>query len=488
MGASRSRLVRQLLTESVMLSLLGGTAGIVLAWYASAALASASGAWLPLTQNVRPDWLVLLFAFVLCMATGVAFGLIPASTSFTSVSGTLRESGRSNSPSARAHAMRRAFVAVELALAVMLVAGAALFVQSFSRLTRVDPGFDTEHVAFARMVLSKPSDGSAFDRIALGDRIIESVRSAPGVTAAAMITKHPPLRGAGEQLRVKTVGATYAPGTAPLAEAVSVTPGFFAAMNMNLVEGREIEQRDNDSGAVVVSRSVARTLWGDRSPVGQQIIIEDESYPVVGVAPDMRYARIDAPSTPLIYLSRSIMSRSAVTIVARGSGDPAQLIASLRTGIHAVTPDLPITEVATMRSVIDEATAAQRFLSWLLSLFAVLAVILAAIGVYGVVSYVVGQRRNEIGIRMALGAHTSGIVVWTLRTGMSPVVVGLLAGIFGASVLARLVRSQLFEMGSGSISVYLGVALLLGCISLAATAVPALRASRVDPTIALRAD
>ncbi len=486
-GATRARLIRQLLTESLLLSLIGGAIGVMLAWWGSAALAGMSAAWLPLPPDIKPDWMVLTFALLLTVLTGVAFGLIPATTSFTGLSGTLRDSGRGNSASRKTNAMRRMFVSVELALAVVLVAGAALFVQSFTRLSHVDMGFDVEHTAFARLGLPEVPDATHdVDRVAQMEKLVQAARAMPGVEAAGL-TKQPPLRGEGEPWHVGIPGRTYPAGTQPVAQTMYASPGFFDVMGMKLRSGRDFTaQDDKGTGSVVLSESLAHTLFADQDPVGRTVTVEESRFVVIGVVSDIRMMGVDKDITPMLWVTRMIMPRGVATLFVRGRNDPGQLLASLRSAIRTTFPEQPINELSTTRAVVNKAIAAPRFLTFLLTLFGVLALLLAAIGVYGVVSYVVGQRTNEIGIRMALGAGASGIVGLMMRTGMAPVAAGLVAGIAGAAMLGRLVHAQLYQVSTANPLTYLLVAVVLAAISMAATGVPALRATRIDPTLALR--
>jgi putative ABC transport system permease protein len=320
--------------------------------------------------------------------------------------------------------------------------------------------------------------------------MLEQVRAIPGVVSAAAI-KDAPFRGpAGEPIPFTIEGqATEPAATQPLAHVFPVTPGYFRVMGIRLMAGRDLIEQDGDTaaGAVVVSERVARTHWPARTPIGAAIVQNGRRLRVVGVVADARYTKVDSAAIPAIYIPQRLMTRRIVTIVARtNTADAAALLPSLRAAIHAVDRDQPITEMGTLRDAVADAVAAPRFLTLLIGLFGALALLLATVGVYGVVAYVVGQRTNEIGVRMALGARSGDIVAWTLRTGMIPVVAGLALGVVASLAISRVLAAQLYEVSPTDPVVFASVALLLAAVSLLASGVPAIKAARVDPTVALR--
>jgi putative ABC transport system permease protein len=490
LGAGRGRLARQLLTESVLLALAGGVLGVAVAWWGAAALVALTTQWLPPAGEMRPDWVVLTFALLLSTLTGVAFGLIPATRSLQGISGTLREGGRGSVGAARSHALRRTLVAAEVALAVMLVASAGLFVKSFARLSRVELGFDATRTVFAKMTLPASRYATSESYLPVAQRMLEQVRATPGVASAAAI-KDAPFRGPAGELATFTILSRPAERaeSEPLAHFFPVTPGYFRTMRIALEYGRDLTTQDGDTaaGAVVVSEAVARRYWPSRSPIGEEIGFAHRRLRVVGVVGDARYTRVDSAAIPAIYIPQPLMTRRIVTIVARtNTSDAGALLPSLRAAIHTIDRDQPITEMGTMRDAVADAVAAPRFLTLLVGLFGVLALLLATVGVYGVVAYVVGQRTNEIGVRMALGARSGDIVAWTLRTGMTPVVVGLALGVAASLSMSRALAAQLYEVSPNDPVVFASVALILATVSLLASGVPAFRAARVDPTVALR--
>jgi predicted permease len=490
LGAGRGRLVRQLLTESIVLALVGGLLGVALAWWGAGALVALSARWLPPAGDVRPDWVVLAFALLMSTLTGIAFGSIPAARGVTGLGGAMREGGRGSVGAGGSQAVRRMLVAAEVALAMMLVAGAGLFVKSFARLSRVELGFDAERTLFAKVTIPASRYATSESYLPVADRMLEQLRAIPGVTSAAAIKDAPLSGGAGEQSRFVIPSRVVERGESePRAHLLPITPGYFRTMGIPLRRGRDLTAQDADTVApgVVLSEALAQRYWPDRDPVGEAIVFQSRPLRIVGVVGDVRYLRVDSTPTPAIYLPQRLMTRRIVTFVARSAaGDPAALVPAVRAAIRSVDRDQPITEIGPMRSAVAGAVAAPRLLTLLVGIFGALALLLAAVGVYGVVAYVVGQRTNEIGVRMALGARSRDIVAWTLRMGMTPVLVGLALGVAGSLVLARAVAAQLYEVSPTDPTVLASVAALLAVVSLLASGVPALRATRVDPTEALR--
>ena len=490
LGAGRARLARQLLTESVALSLAGGALGVVLATWGVRALVTLIGPWLPAVGDVRVDGVVLAFALGVSALTGLAFGLIPLVSDRGNVAGTLRESGRGNTGAAGTHALRRALVALEVGLAMMLVVGAGLLVKSFARLSQVSLGFDADRTVYLRVTIPASRYATPVNYLPVAYRMLAAVRQVPGVTAAAL-AKDGPMRAGGEPSSfVIPAQAASASSAEPRANFLSSSDGIVRALGLRLIAGRDLVEQDGDSGAigVVVSAGLARKHWPERSPVGEEIEYQGRRMRIVGVAGDARYTSVQGDPTPMIYVPNNIVTRRIFTVIARTGGDPETLLPALREAVHSVERDQPITEMGTTRDAIGAAVAAPRVLTLLVGAFGVVALLLAAIGVYGVVAYVVGQRTNEIGIRIALGAESSDIVQWTIKTGLTPALVGLAAGSAGALALSGLLGAQLYEVSDKDPSVFAGVAAVLVIVAILASGVPARRAARVDPAIALRSE
>ena len=490
LGAGRARLARQLFTESIALSLAGGVLGVLLAVWGVRGLVTLIGPWLPSVGDVQIDAMVLVFALAVSAVTGVAFGMIPVFGRGGNVAGTLRESGRGNTGAASAHGLRRALVALEVGLAMMLVIGAGLLVKSFAKLNQVSLGFDVEHSMFVRLTVPSTRYQRPSDYLPVGYRMLEQVRQVPGVAAAAL-AKDGPMRAGGESntfaIPAQPAGT---PGAEPRANFLPSSDGIIKALGVRLEAGRDLEQQDGDSAtaAVVISANLARRYWPGRSPVGEEIEAIGRRLRIVGVAADARYTSVSGDPIPMIYVSNRIVTRRIFTIVARAAGDPAAVLNAVRDAVWSVERDQPITEIGTMRDAIGDSVAAPRVLTLLVGMFGVVALLLAAIGVYGVVSYVVGQRTNEIGIRIALGAKSADIARWTLQTGLRPAIVGLVAGGVGALLLSRLLGAQLYNVSPTDPIVFGGVAVVLVVVAVLASGVPARRAARVDPAVALRAE
>jgi predicted permease len=490
LGAGRARLVRQLFTESIALSLVGGMLGAVLAVWGVRALGSLIGPWLPAVGEVRVDGAVLAFALGLSAVTGLAFGLIPVMGGKANVAGTLRESGRGNTGAAGAQALRRALVALEVGLAMTLVVGAGLLVKSFSRLSDVSLGFDAEHTMFVRFTLPASRYATSETYVPVAYRMLDAVRQVPGVVAAGL-AKDGPMRAGGEPNTFSIPAqAANASDAQPTANVLGSSDGILRALGIRLDAGRDLTAQDADSGAVgvVVSAGLARKHWPNRSPIGEEIELAGRRMRIVGVAADAHYTTVQGEPVAMIYTPNRVVTRRIFTVIARTSGDPAAVLASVRDAIRSVERDQPITEMGTMRDAIGDAVAAPRVLTLLVGMFGAVALLLAAIGVYGVVAYVVGQRTNEIGIRIALGAQSTDIVGWTLRTGLVPAVIGLVVGGAGALALSRLLGAQLYDVSPTDPVVFGSVAAVLLVVALLASGVPARRAARVDPAVALRTE
>lgn len=490
LGAGRGRLARQVLTESVALALTGGALGVGLAMWGVGALGTLIEPWLPAVGEIRIDASVLVFALAVSALTGVVFGLIPVIGRRADVAGALRESGRGNTGGGRSHAVRRALVALEVALAMMLVIGAGLLVKSFARLNQVALGFDAEHTVYVRMTLPASRYANSTTYLPVARRMLEQVRLVPGVIAAAE-AKDGPMRAAGEPSTFAIPARASDPAAAePRANFLPVSDGFLRALGIRLEAGRDLSEQDDDTAAAgaVMSAALARRHWPGRSPIGEEIELQGRRLRIVGVAADVRYTSVQAEPVPIVYVPQQVMTRRIITVMARTAGDPARLLPAIRDAIRSVDRDQPITEMGTMRDAIGDAVAAPRVLTLLVGLFGAVALMLAAIGVYGVVAYVVGQRTNEIGIRLALGARSRDIVGWTLRTGLMPALVGLAAGGVGAMVLSRLLGAQLYDVSPRDPVVFAAVPLVLLLVALLASGVPARRAARVDPAVALRAE
>ncbi len=500
LGAPRWRLVRQLLAESLTLSAAGGAVGLMLAWAAvhalAAAIPDASRFTLPRYQELGIGTVVILFTFGVCAVTGVLFGLAPAlQFSRLDLQGTLKEGGRGASHRTRT-IPRSLLVVGEVAVSLMLLAGAGLMARSMARLGAVDAGFDPRHVLTMRVVLSGPAYAAPEKRTRFYRQAIEQVAAVPGVESAAGIN-HLPLAGDLWTFSF-TVEGRPAPKLADVPGAAFrvATPGYFQTMGVPLLRGRDVSERD-DSGAplvVVINRTMAQRYWPGEDAVGKRIRLGGPNskspwITVVGVIKDVEQAEWGAAAGNEFYFpyrQNPEDIQKYITVVARAAGDPAAMAGAIEKGIRSLDQDALVADVATMRQVVERAVWQPRSSTRLFAGFAALALVLAAIGIYGVISYGVSQRRQEIGIRMALGARPADVLGAVLGEGALLAAAGTALGLAGALALTRYLASLLYEVSATDPAVLAASAGILVVIAMGAAFLPARRATRVDPVIALR--
>jgi len=490
LGAGRARLVRQLLTESVLLSAIGGALGFGLAAVARAALLRYAASAIPLFAEVQRDRGVMFFAIGLSLGAPVIFGIVPALTS--SRGGQVTERG--DSSTRRTRALRSVLVAGEVALSIVLVVGALLLVRSLGRLQDVDPGFNQEHAITFTMTLPSARYPDAAARYRAFLEIERRVREQPGVQAVGA-TSTLALRG------FTWTGDTTIDGRGPNdyerdTRHASVTPTYFGAMGIRLLAGRLFEDSDtrDKPQVTVVNQAMARRYFRDMSDekiVGRRITFgrpQDNSpwIAIVGIVADEKQDGMDRPAEPTAYSSIGQRQQNPLTFVVRTTVDSEVALAGVRSQVHAVDKDLALTQVATLEEVVDGSMADVRFRTTLLSAFAGIALLLAALGIYGVLAYFVSQRAREIGIRLALGAQPSGVFRMVVRQGMMPVAAGALTGIGVAVPMTSLMRTLLFGVQPIDPPAFAIALTALAAVAVAACAVPALRATRVDPLVALR--
>ena len=491
LGASRARLVGQLVVESVLLALAGAVIGVALAGVALRVLRGAipSGV-IPRTGGFGLDVSVIAFALGLSLCSAVLFGLWPAvRASLPSLGKSLRDGGRGNTGDGRAHRTRRLLVVGELSLTVVLAVCAVLVAQSLARMMRVDPGFRPEHTITAQITLGAgypDSTGIAFYRSLLTD-----LSARPDIVAAGA-TDTPPLVGGGVFTSIRLVGQPPRPPNDPLMSTIRfVTPGFFQAMGMRTIAGHDVAW-DEAAPTIVLSRTAARTFWPNASVIDQQIAFNTQptGYQIVGEVNDAAQTSLASPAAPVVYVSmrRSVRLLRTMTLVVRGRGDAASLAPIVREAVHDIDPGLPIYNVQTLQSIVDQSVAQPKLNGALMGVFAGAALLLAALGLYGVVSYSVTQRRQELGLRVALGAQPGAVLWLVLGEGIALAVAGIAIGGVGALFGARLIRSWLFGIGPADPASFVAVALVLAAVALAASYLPARRAARVSPLIAMRGD
>jgi putative ABC transport system permease protein len=489
LGAGRSRLLRQLLTESVLLSLIGGALGLAAAALGRAMLTRYAADAIPLFAEVQIDRSVLFFAVALSLCAPIIFGIVPA------MSSSRRDLVTERSESTRGtQGLRHVLVAAEVALSIVLVVGAVLLVRSLGRLQDVDPGFNQEHAVAFTMTLPSARYPDAAARYRAFLEIERRVREQPGIQAVGA-TSVLALRGFG-WTGDTTIEGRPATDYERDTRHGSVTTNYFGAMGIRLLAGRTFELTDtrDKPEVAIVNHSLARRYFrglSDADVVGKRITFgrpQDNSswVTIVGVVADEKQEGMDRPAEPTAYSSIGQRQQNPLTFVVRTTIDPEAALAAARAQVHAVDKDLALTQVATLQEVVDVSMAGARFRTTLLALFAGIALLLAALGIYGVLAYFVSQRAREIGIRLALGAQPSGVFKMVVRQGMTPVVLGVAAGIAVAVPMTSLMRSLLFGVEPIDPPTYAVALTALAAIAVAACAVPALRATRVDPLVALR--
>jgi predicted permease len=486
LGAGRGRIVRQLLTESVVLSLIGGLVGLAVAWFGTRFLLALSRGQLPRALDVTMDGRVLAFSFALSLLTGVLFGLVPAvRASATSLQGTLREGARGLAGSA-GQRLRSGLVMAEIALAVILVVGAGLMTRSFIRILDVDPGFRPERLLVVDFTIST---GRHEHFAQYYHDVIDKVRGIPGVLSAAA-SKVVPFRGKGERYGFLPAGMTLRPGEdPPTANVVQISDGYFKTIGAPILAGREFlpTERPDTPWVVVVNQALAKQYFPKMNPVGQYLSFGGSLRgEIVGVAADIRQSAIDEPAAPTMFVDNMQNSRVRANLIVRTAGPPLAMTRRVQDAIWSLDRDQTITSVFTFDDVMSEAVARPRLLTVLLGLFGGLGLLLGSLGIYGVLAYLVAQRRREIGVRLALGATGQDVLRLIVGRGLVLAVVGVAAGLVGALVLTRFMQGVLYGVDATDPLTFVAVAVGLLAVAVLASWLPARRAAGVDPAVAIR--
>ncbi|HLK69744.1 MAG TPA: ABC transporter permease [Bryobacteraceae bacterium] len=489
LGANRAQIVKQFLAESSILSLAGAVLGLGIAMAGTGVLIRMAG-YIPRIQNLQVNGAVLSFTAAVSLAVGVAVGLVPALWSWRAgLASAMQEGGRSATAGRRRGMFRDALVAAEIALSLMLLAGAGLMLKSLSKLHGVAPGFATERVLVVDFSL--PGSMKPEARVAAFYRdLVEQVRSQPGVQSAGLVTVAP-LAGHFMDFTFTIEGRPPLPQGHFLDAVVrSADPGYFQAMGIPVKRGRVFNDADGleAAGKAVISESMASTFFPGEDPIGKRLRIGDPpTCEIIGIVGDTRQNLAQAPE-PVVYFPLYQGRFTFASLMVRAAGDPNLLSLPLQKILRSLAPDMPAVTVKTVDEMMDGATSQSRFGLTLIALFALLAVGLAAIGLYGVLAYSVGQRTSEFGIRMALGAAAPEITRLVLWQGLKAASIGIAAGLAGAMATARLLRSVLFEVSPNDPWVMLAVAALIALVAIVASFVPTWRATRIDPVAALRAE
>ena len=491
LGAGRGRLIRQLLTESVVLALIGGAVGLLAAHWGIAALAAAVPNGLPTFGEVGLDWAVLLFSLVITVGAGILFGVVPARYGArTQLADALQGRGGDAAGGGR---VRQLFVALQLALCIVLLVGAALLLRSFERMQREPSGFDPSNLITAEFRLPAAKYGNDTVIAQFGEQVLARLRALPDVRSAALLGSVP-LSGNWGVVNYLPEGRTPpTDGALPTAQYNPVSDGFFATLGIPLVMGRDFEPADRLGGppVAIVNRELARREWPGESPLGKRMKIvgpPEVVATVIGVAGNVKQLTLADPDEPQLYVAKAQSPGIFSSVVARTTGDPEATGPAVRDAIWSVDRDQPVWKIRSLASLLDRDLAPRRFTARLTGGFAVLALLLALIGVYGVMSYVVAQRTREIGIRMALGASRGEVVRLVLGGGLRIVAVGTAFGLTAAYFGARLIERQLFRVPPTDLATFLLVPAALIAVSAVACWLPARRAALVDPVLALQGE
>lgn len=494
-GAGRWRLIRQMLGETLLVFFTGALLGIFVArWtvtFLRHTIPARALAYLPNFGRVELDWQVMTFMALVALGCGIVFGLAPAleATRFD-VNRTLKDSGGRGAGSGSGARFRKILVAGEMALAVIVVVCGALLATSFVRMMRVDPGFDGDRVLVAEILLPPKYQTPASIR-QFYDSLVDRLASMPGVDRSAA-GRSTPFSGGGSVVPFYVEGHPEPPdGQAPSARRNTVTPGYIEAMSTPLISGRTISRQDSEGAmpAALVNDVLVNRYFPSENPIGRRIRLSRSDttwYTIVGVVKEMKYDHPAAPPENQVYLSFEQSPAPGMCVLVRAHGDPAPLAQSIRAVVRSIDPNQPVSEIQTIATQIADRVAGDRIVAQITAAFGLLALFLAAIGIYGVMAYSVSQRTQEIGLRIALGARAGNVLGMIVRQGMGVVLGGMLAGVVGAVAMARLLATFLYGVKPNDAVTFSASFLILAAVALAACAIPAHRASKVDPVIALR--
>jgi putative ABC transport system permease protein len=493
LGASRWRITRQLLTESVLLSVVGGAFGLLLAWWGTRALIALSPPGLMDLRNVAVNLPVLGFTFALTLLTGIVFGLVPAlEAARFDLNDSLKEGGKNIGGGSRSHRLRNLFVVTQVALALVLLVGAGLFMKSLSRLQSVDPGFNPNNLLTMRISLPERKYDTDPKVMDFFSRSLAQLRALPGVAAVGAINTLP-FNGPHSGTRIQIEGEPVRPPGQELHTGICVTDrNYFQTMQIPLKRGRLFTEQEAKEmrHVVVVNEEFVRTNLPGQDPLGKRVTInmKDEDAPteIIGIVGDTKHLGLDTETEAMAYWPQPELVYSSMTLVIRTHGEASSLAPAARNVIRSIDPQQPIGELSTMEGLLAKSIARSRFNAILLAIFSLVALVMAAVGIYGVMSYSVQQRTHEIGLRMALGAQQSDVLRLVVKQGITLGLIGVGVGLLASLGLMRLIANLLFEVPATDPRTFAAVASSLFLITLIACYVPARRATKVDPLVALR--
>jgi len=496
MGASPGALARQLMTESVLLALLGGLVGLLLAVWGVPALLALNAGNLPPAQDIRLDGSVLLFTLLVALATGLLFGLAPAlRVTKNNLHDALKEGSRGAVGDRGGLRLRRSLVVATVALALTLLVGAGLMIRSFAKLVRVDPGFQADRLLTFNVSLPTVKYPTDTAQVALFERLTAELGALPGVTGVGG-TSVLPFGGSWSTGSFSVEGYQAPENTpGPWGDIRVVTPGFLSTLGVQLLKGRHFTDQDGPGSprVAIVDEGLAQRYWPDDDPIGKRVTRGDPAdsstqwIEVIGVVRHTMHEGLDGDRRVQVYLPLKQLGIPFLAFAVRASaGDPLAQVRAVRGALRAVDPDLPLSNVNTMEQLVEDSTGSRRFSMVLLAVFSALAATLAAIGLYGVMSFIVTQRTRELGVRLALGAKAVDVLGLVLRQGMWLVTLGVVLGLTAALILTRVLQSMLFNLSATDPLTFVTISLLLIGVTLFATWLPARRATRVDPSVVLR--
>jgi putative ABC transport system permease protein len=497
LGASRGRIIRQLLTESLILAFTGGALGLLLALWGVDVLGAAIPADIPRVKDVGLDASVLLFTLGVSFLTGLLFGLAPAlQASKPDFNEALKEGGRGSTEGLSRNRVRSLLVVVEVALSLVLLIGAGLMIKSFYQLLNVNPGFEPDHVLTASFSLPPVKYPGAEQQAAFFQQLVERVRALPGVQSAAFVNPLPLSNNMIQNILTIEGRPPQAPGERLITNTRIASADYIQTMGIPIKRGRAFNEHDGKDGPTVflVNETFVQRYFPNEDPIGKRIKVSirpspdkpDANGEIVGVVGDVKHQTLDKEAGPESYVPAASFAESYMTLVARTSSDPAALTSALRGAVQEIDREQPVYEIQTMNQVLAHSVATRRFNMLLLGIFAAVALILAGVGIFGVMNYSVTQRTHEIGIRMALGAQHSDVLRMIVGQGMILTIIGVAVGLATAFMLTRVMVGLLYGVSATDPLTFAGVSVLLSAVALLACYIPARRATKVDPMVALR--
>jgi putative ABC transport system permease protein len=496
LGAGRARLVRQMLTESIVLSVVGGAAGVLLAAWGIDLLMALAPSQIPRYNPIGIDSTVLGFTLGVAVITGILFGLAPAlQASKLDLQSALKEGGRGAIGDGGQRRVRSLLVVAEMAVALVLLVGAGLLIRSFVELLRVDPGYNTSNVLTTMILLPQSSYGQPAQRLAFAGRLEERLKALPEVTSVGVVTRLPLFSALNNSTSFMAIeGRPLPPGQHPEVDFRRASTGYFQTLGIPLHAGRLVTEQDitSNTPAVVINEAMARRFWPDEDPVGKRISAtgsNPEQGPwqtIVGVVGNVRHLGLDIEPRPEVYFHMNTSPFFSPIFAIRTTGDPKNLVAAVRAEVRAIDPNLAAAGINTMEQLVAGSLVLRRFSLVLFGVFAAIALLLAAVGIYGVMSYAVTERTHEIGVRLALGAQPRAVLRLVVREGATLALIGVGLGLAGAFALTRVMEGLLYGVSATDPITFTAIPIILIGVALGACAVPARRATKVDPMVALR--